>query len=246
MNTENLKSARKASGKTQKEVADALGVGQSTYKNYECGIREPNGETIVALANLFDVTTDYLLGRPDAEPPKDPVDNLMTVDEMEADLMKRWMELKPEAREIVLQVLRDIVHADDERKKAAIKMTPKTFKVKQHEAKVSAGVGFDLEDEEHWTHRGVIDCQEAHEADFAIEVDGDSMEPEYHDGDYVFVVVDPNVPIGKIGIFADNEKGYIKMRGKDKLISLNPEYDDIPLTEDMRCIGRVIGIATLP
>lgn len=71
MNTENLKAARKNSGKTQKEVADSLGVGQSTYKNYECGLREPNGDTVVALANLFGVTTDYLLGRPDAKPLED-------------------------------------------------------------------------------------------------------------------------------------------------------------------------------
>ena len=74
MNTENLKAARKKSGKTQKEVADSLGVGQSTYKNYECGLREPNGDTIVALANLFGVSTDYLLGRPDAKPPEEPLD----------------------------------------------------------------------------------------------------------------------------------------------------------------------------
>lgn len=246
MNTDNLKAARKKSGKTQKEVAEEIGIGQGTYKNYETGAREPNGDTIVALANLFGVTTDYLLGRPNAEPPKDPIDTLMTVDEMEADLMKRWINLKPESREVVLQVLRDIVHADDERKKEDIKIVPRIFVVKQHETKVSAGIGFDLDNEEHWTQLGVIDCQEAHEADFAIEVDGDSMEPEYHDGDYVFVETDPDVPIGKVGIFADNEKGYIKMRGKDRLISLNPEYDDVPLSEDMRCIGRVIGIANLP
>ena len=71
MNTENLKAARKKSGKTQKEIADSLGVGQSTYKNYECGLREPNGDTIVALADLFGVTTDYLLGRSDVNPMED-------------------------------------------------------------------------------------------------------------------------------------------------------------------------------
>lgn len=246
MINDKLKSLRESKSMTMKQIAEEIGISVDTYRNYEYGRREPNIDMINRFAEYYNVSTDLLLDRPNAEPPKDPVDNLMTVDEMEADLMKRWINLKPEAREIVLQVLRDIVHADDERKKAAIKLTPKTFEVKQHESKVSAGVGFDLEDEEHWTQLDVIDCQEAHEADFAIEVDGDSMEPEYHDGDYVFVEIDPDVPIGKVGIFADNEKGYIKMRGKDRLISLNPEYDDIPLSEDMRCIGRVIGVANLP
>lgn len=247
MDINKLKTAREKAGLTQAQAALKLGVSDGTYKNYEQGKREPNGEKLVAIANMFNVTTDYLLGRPDAEPPKDPVDNLMTVDEMETDLLKRWMELKPAAREIALQVLRDIVHADDMRKKAAITASrPPTFRVRLHESKVSAGIGFDLENEEHWTKKTVVDCPEAREADFAIEVDGDSMQPDYNDGDFVFVVLDPDVPIGKIGIFADVYKGYIKMRGKDRLISLNPEYDDIPLTEDMRCIGRVIGIAELP
>ena len=63
MNPENLKAARKKSGMTQQEVADAIGVVQSAYKNYEQGNREPKGDTIVKIANLFHVTTDYLLGR---------------------------------------------------------------------------------------------------------------------------------------------------------------------------------------
>ncbi len=68
MNYNNLKQVRKKSGMTQREVADAIGVGQSTYKNYEGGFREPNGDTIVMLADLFHVTTDYLLGRDTDEP----------------------------------------------------------------------------------------------------------------------------------------------------------------------------------
>lgn len=63
MNTDNLKAIRKKSGKTQKEVAEGIGIGQGTYKNYETGAREPNNATLVAIANYFDVTTDYLLGR---------------------------------------------------------------------------------------------------------------------------------------------------------------------------------------
>lgn len=61
MNKENLKKARKKMGFTQKEIADRIGVGISTYKNYECGIREPNNEKIVMLAKELNTTTDYLL-----------------------------------------------------------------------------------------------------------------------------------------------------------------------------------------
>lgn len=82
MNIDNLKIARKKCGMTQKEVADRLGIGQSTYKNYECGFREPNGDTIVSLADLFHTTTDYLLGRDSGEP--SPLDKLTTEFNMSA------------------------------------------------------------------------------------------------------------------------------------------------------------------
>lgn len=110
MNADNLKAARKKSGKTQKEIADILGVGQSTYKNYECGIREPNGDTIVALANIFNVTTDYLLGRPDAQPPTDALERLFTekpFSALEEELLRKYMELPHEARQAVVQFIND-------------------------------------------------------------------------------------------------------------------------------------------
>lgn len=73
MNVENLKSARKRSGMTQIEVADKLGISRNTYKNYEQGTREPNGDTIVALAILFHETTDYLLGKEESVSSDDPI-----------------------------------------------------------------------------------------------------------------------------------------------------------------------------
>lgn len=72
MNVENLKSARKSTGMTQKDVSATLSISPNTYKNYEQGLREPNGDTIVALANLFNVSTDYLLGR-EEQTPDEPV-----------------------------------------------------------------------------------------------------------------------------------------------------------------------------
>ena len=63
MNIINLRQARKSAGLTQQQAADAIGVVQSAYKNYEQGNREPKGDILVKLADLFGVTTDYLLGR---------------------------------------------------------------------------------------------------------------------------------------------------------------------------------------
>lgn len=58
-----FKSLRIASGFTQQEIADKLGISRSTIGMYETGAREPDYNTLEAIADLFNVDTDYLLGR---------------------------------------------------------------------------------------------------------------------------------------------------------------------------------------
>lgn len=65
MNVENLKSARKTKNLTQKEVANLLNLNQQRYNHYETGRREPDNEILAQIANVLDVTTDYLLGKTD-------------------------------------------------------------------------------------------------------------------------------------------------------------------------------------
>lgn len=60
MNTDNLKKSRGATGLTQAQVADKLGISDGTYKNYEQGKREPNNSLLCRIADLLGVTTDYL------------------------------------------------------------------------------------------------------------------------------------------------------------------------------------------
>ncbi|MCI8514381.1 MAG: helix-turn-helix transcriptional regulator [Lachnospiraceae bacterium] len=47
----------------QKEIALLLGLSRSAYTLYETGRRDPSLETLLRLADLYDVSTDYLLGR---------------------------------------------------------------------------------------------------------------------------------------------------------------------------------------
>lgn len=245
MNTENLKSARKKSGKTQKEVADLLGVGQSTYKNYECGLREPNGDTIVALANLFGVTTDYLLGRPTAQPPTDALERLFTeksFSALEEELLRKYMELPHEARQAVVRFINDATAKALQRKNGTAPQKLLVMKRSLH--KVSAGTGYDLNDSDAWETVTVKDTDDSRKADFLLEIEGDSMETTFHDGETVCVQQTPCVEVGEIGVFWVDGCGYIKELGNGCLISHNSSYDPIPLqgTEN-RCIGRVLGTA---
>lgn len=60
-----LSGLRKRKNLKQRDVAEHFGMAVRTYQNYEGGQREPNFSTLVALADYFGVTTDYLLGRTD-------------------------------------------------------------------------------------------------------------------------------------------------------------------------------------
>ncbi|WP_298025140.1 helix-turn-helix domain-containing protein [uncultured Dysosmobacter sp.] len=63
--SERVRELRQEKGMKQREMADVLQIKLRSYQNYEGGERRPDYEGLVALADYFDVTTDYLLGRSD-------------------------------------------------------------------------------------------------------------------------------------------------------------------------------------
>ena len=62
---EALKRARKAANVTQAQAAQAAGVSVSMYQFYEYGKNEPTASVLISLADFFDVSLDYLVGRSD-------------------------------------------------------------------------------------------------------------------------------------------------------------------------------------
>lgn len=67
-----LRELRLRANLSQQNVADTLGISQQAYANYEAGKREPNNEALSKLSDLFNVTTDYLLGKTDIKSPPAP------------------------------------------------------------------------------------------------------------------------------------------------------------------------------
>lgn len=76
MNLERLKILRKEKKVTQGEIAKFLGIARTTYANYEQGTRQVDNKTLNKLADFFNVSTDYLLGRdvPKWATPEDLID----------------------------------------------------------------------------------------------------------------------------------------------------------------------------
>ena len=58
-----LREVRKIKKLTQKELAEQIGIKQNSYSDWETGKNEPSIENLVKLADLFDVSLDWLFGR---------------------------------------------------------------------------------------------------------------------------------------------------------------------------------------
>lgn len=60
-----FKKVRLEKGLTQKQVAAALGITEQAYQRYEYGKTVPSALVLISLADYFDVSLDYLVGRSD-------------------------------------------------------------------------------------------------------------------------------------------------------------------------------------
>ena len=61
--SQSLKQHRTANGLTQKQMADKLGMTPNAYQKYELNTREPNLDTLILIADIFNVSLDELTGR---------------------------------------------------------------------------------------------------------------------------------------------------------------------------------------
>ncbi len=235
---ERLKELRTKKNLTIAQAAEALGMNANTYAKYERNERDVSTDGLCQIAEFYNVTADFLLGR---APQLDPMKLLVAQTDLTPEAQEEiYMSLPPEAQAIVLQVMR--MMRENRRFRRAAKK-PQTVWIKQHQNKAAAGFGYDLSDKDEWYDVEVAETPQTIEADFAVEIEGDSMEPDFHSGDLALIKLDPDVPVGEVGLFVLDGMGYIKERGKKKLISRNPEYPDIE--GEARCIGLVIGIAEM-
>lgn len=240
---EMLRSLREQKGLTGKQVAEGIGIAYPVYQTYESGARNAGLPVVEKLADFYGVTTDYLLGR---EPAPDPFGEVNLSPEDEQEVFAKYMSLPEDVRAVILGVLVQLADAARARR-VQEQPRPIIMTVRKHINKAAAGAGYDLSDHDQWERVKVLQTDEAERADFAVGVDGNSMLPEYHDGDLVLVVLAEDVPVGQVGLFRQNGKGFIKQKGEKYLISINPDYPNIyPEDGEITCVGRVIGIAEMP
>lgn len=207
------------------------GISESAYKKWEKS--SPKSDTIIKLATTLDFSIDYLLTG------KEP-----TIPTEYQSLITSYQELSKDNQQLLQDIITSMIDIQTaNEKRSEIEYTTREIELMIN--KVSAGKGYDLDSPDSETIQ-IIKTPEAEEADIAITIEGESMSPDFHDGDIVLIKYQESIEIGQVGIFRiNNGMGYIKERGEDFLISRNPEYENIIPGENdqVDCIGLVLGIA---
>lgn len=232
-----IKEARLASGLTQEQVADKIGIAKSTLTGYEKGNREPSIPTVKKLMDILNVDANFLY--------QDEMTELRQVDEtyyskIEQEHIKKYRCLDNRGRELVDMVLDKEYRYSTESPREFIMLEEAPLRPR-YPRLASAGTGQYVFDD---IPPELIEIDEDYvDSDFVIGVNGDSMEPTYHDYDDLIIKKQPKVNIGEIGIFMINGEAFVKEFKGDRLHSHNPNYEDIILNEnmDIHCIGKVIG-----
>lgn len=232
-----IKEFRDQRGLTQKELADLIEMGNTTIANYEKGFRTPKKNTLFKIANALNVTIDDLF------PILKQSDNSI-IESIEEILSK--LDPEPYQRNVLTCAERQLEEQKQAKKRLAEvhEASVQFFAYNYYDQPVSAGTGQYLNEVQIET----IQLPVKVDADFVCPIDGDSMEPDYKSGDYVFVKLTVELPSGTVGVFDYEGEAYIKQliieKDKAYLRSFNKKYKDIPIdsNSDFRIIGKVVDV----
>ncbi|KXT76638.1 LexA family transcriptional regulator [Streptococcus sp. DD12] len=220
---ERLKARRLELGLTQVQVAQALGVAQPSYHNWEIAKTQPNKKNKQMLATLFEVSLDYFEGQ--------------------YELTSIYDQLNPKAQGRVLSYARSLLDLKAAESEESTKVIKPLFAYKVYE-RLSAGTGYSYFDDGSYDE---VFYHEKFDHDFASWVFGDSMEPTYLNGEVVLIKQTGFDYDGAVYAVDWDGQTYIKKVYREadglRLVSINKKYQDkfAPYEEEPRIVGKIVG-----
>lgn len=232
-----IKYYRKLNRMNQDELAKALNTTKQSISRYEKGIRKANQDILFKMCDIFNVSIDDFF--PTIEMNNQQLDELIvTFKTLNSDRQTKVYDFATEQlRE--QNNNNNVVDIND-----YIEEESDWYEVKFY-GSVSAGTGLYLDDEQVETISFGADMIPTG-TDFCLKVNGDSMDPMFHNGDYVFIKRETDFRNGSIGVVIVNGDAYLKKiyitPDSIKLVSLNKKYKDITVTQDdtLKYVGTVV------
>lgn len=232
-----IKTFRKSAGFTQDELAKRLNTTKQTISRYEKGDRKANQDMLFELCDIFGVSIDDFF----------PSQNETLQSPTTSPIQTIYDQLhQPRQAKVLNYAERQLKEQrnEEETRENEVSEVIQLYSYDYYDHPASAGTGQYLNDVRVERIELPVDI----DADFVIPIKGDSMEPDYRDGDLVFIQTSVDLNDGVIGVFNYNGDAYIKQLVIDEdqayLHSLNPAYKDMPITPetDFRIIGEVVDL----
>lgn len=218
-----LKEFKQESTITYKEISDKTGIALTTIEKLFSGrTNDPKLNMITKIVTV--------LGHTPSELVSDSTHSL-SLSDFEQDVIFKLRALDMSGKERVSSTIKCEL--------ARINAQKRRYSRIYYDFPVSAGTGEFLD------NRTAVIVELSEEpptgTDYILRIAGDSMEPIYHDGDYVYVNSCETINLGDVGIFVTDGSVYMKEYTKSGLRSFNPAYKLIKCYGDVRCLGRVLG-----
>lgn len=227
-----LKEEKDKQGLSISELARRVNMAKSAVSRYFNYTREFPLNRADDFARVLNITPEYLLGVNENKKDNSTTKQILDVVFSKLD--------EPRQDKVVAYAKSEL---DDQNKVVEISEYQAENEYPYYDDAVSAGTGQYIGTSQKETITLPVDF----DADFVVPVYGDSMEPDYHDGDYIFVKLSVDLSDGDIGVFELYGDTYVKQLVIEDdhayLHSLNKKYKDmlVDADSDFRIIGKVVG-----
>lgn len=246
-----IKEARESAGYSQKELAEIIGVAPNTFHGYESGKHDPKSDLLVKIAKACHVSVDFLLGAHLSEQTKKApsISDEAIKLAKDYDILDRWG--KKQVRTVTDNELLRLT-AEREKDEPAAPPKPTTKIIPLLGNSFAAGKG-DPDFGNMWED---YEIPASSKAEFAIKVNGNSMEPYLHDG---------SIALGKKQTPSDGDVAALLLDGEFLvkqvcqdhlgnlyLFSLNRKRKDADMTiwhdseRNIMCFGVIIMDRQIP
>lgn len=239
-----LKERRESLGLSQVELAKNLGITKAAVSNYENGVSTPRADILFKVFDALKCDANFLF--------QDEMKELNQPDvfsDAEKKLIKKYRGLDTHGKKAVDWIaeheLNRLQGTESPIGGIIENATTAYSKIIPFPGKVSAGLGVEAIPD-----YDTIAGPDA--ADFALLVDGDSMEPRYHSGQIIYIKKQLTVENGQIAVvqvYGNDDfdpRAYLKQIYNKadcaRLVSLNHEYADIEVPyKNLTILGTVIN-----
>lgn len=226
----NIRKYLKQSTMTQKQLAELIGIKPSTLSDYLNLRSNPSHGVIQKIADVFGIV-------------KSDIDTTYKEDN---DITTVYNQLTPPRQHNVLDYAKHQLELQNSTKDNVVDFNDyKDNKVNEASVYgyVSAGTGEQIFDEPQFkvAVKGDVPIH-----DLALQVNGNSMEPMFHDKEVIFIEKTHDIKNGQIGVFIIDGEAYVKKvyveEDRLTLVSLNKEYPDLHFyeNESIELVGKVI------